>query len=238
MTDFFISKLVNIVSFFINKKYKKAFSLMLKGTKVQDYKTTFIDDSVQIAKKNVEIADNVTISGNSIIESDVKILKGSIISNSKISKGSVIGPYVFITDAQIGENNKIGPFSFVRPETKTENNVKIGAFVEVKKISVGENSKIPHLSYVGDADIGKKVNIGAGVITCNYDGHKKHKTLIGDNVFVGSDCQLIAPVQIAKNAYIAAGSTINKNVEENDLAISRTKQVNKKDYAKKIRGEK
>lgn len=230
--------LANIVKVFFRKQNKKSFLLMLSGVKILDFKSTFISEEVSVSKENVKIADNVTITGTSIIEKNVTILKGSIINNSIISSGSVVGPYVYINDAQIGANNSIGPFSFIRPETITQDNVKIGAFVEVKKTSVDSYSKIPHLSYVGDTDIGKKVNIGAGVITCNYDGHKKSKTVIGDNVFIGSDSQLIAPLIIESNSYVAAGSTINKKVEENDLAISRTRQVNKKNYAKTLRGEK
>ncbi|MCD6427366.1 MAG: bifunctional UDP-N-acetylglucosamine diphosphorylase/glucosamine-1-phosphate N-acetyltransferase GlmU, partial [Caldisericaceae bacterium] len=133
----------------------------------------------------------------------------------------------------------IGPFSYVRPGNKFVRNVKIGTFVEVKKSFVDENSKIPHLSYIGDATVGKDVNIGAGTITCNFsglEGHKKNPTHIGDNVFIGSHTTLVAPVKIASNAYTAAGSVINKDVPEWTLAIGRAKQVNKENWVKRRKG--
>lgn len=225
-----------ILSFFIPKVNRQAYLLSKMGVSIKDYKTTYISSRVKVSKIGVYIEDGVSINGETVIEDNVKILKGSLINNSIVSKGSKLGPYVYINDSRLGEENNIGPFSYTRPGTHTSKNVKIGGFVEVKNTKVDENSKIPHLSYIGDTQIGKNVNIGAGVITCNYDGVKKSKTLIGDNVFIGSDCQLIAPVQIDKNSYVAAGSTINKNVDEFDLAISRSKQMNKKNYAKKIRG--
>lgn len=203
------------------------------GVKFLNFKTVYIDAGVIISSKNVYIEDGVIIKGATSIESNVKILKNTVIKDTYIKEGSVVGPFVSVDGALIGESNKIGPFSYIRPGTETAKNVKVGAFVELKKTSVNENSKIPHLSYIGDTLIGTGVNIGAGVITCNYDGVKKSKTIIGDNVFVGSDCQLIAPVELASNSYVGAGSTINRNVEEYDLAIARTKQINIKNYVKK-----
>lgn len=224
---------INILSLFYPRNIRASFLLKNKGVKFLNFKTTYIDEEALISNKNVYIEDGVIIKGKSTLEANVSILKNTVIKDSYIKEGSIIGPFVSVEGALIGEANKIGPFSFLRPGTKTAKNVKVGAFVELKKTSVGESSKIPHLSYVGDCEVGSGVNIGAGVITCNYDGTKKSKTIIGDNVFVGSDSQLIAPVEIASNSYIAAGSTINLKVEEFDLAISRGKQRNKKNYVKK-----
>ena len=177
----------------------------------------------------------MTLKGKTKIHEDVTILEGCRITDSEISKGSVIGPYVVLDNCNIGEDNTIGPFTYCRPGTQTNSKVKIGGFVETKKTVIGNGSKVPHLSYVGDATIGEDVNIGAGVITCNYDGVNKHKTIIGNNVFVGTDCQLIAPLNIEEGAYVAAGTTVTSNVGKDGLAISRVKQVNKDGYASKIR---
>ena len=198
---------------------------------------TYVDEDVQIGK-DTEIYPDVFITGNTVIDEDVTILEGCRIKNSKIARGSTIGPYVIMDEAEIGPENKIGPFTFIRPGTKTKKKVKIGGFVETKKITVDEGSKIPHLSYIGDASIGKNVNIGCGVITCNYDGFIKSKTEIGDNVFIGSDSQLIAPVTLHDDSYVAAGTTVTNNVPSGDLAISRGKQRNLEGYAKKIRDKK
>jgi bifunctional UDP-N-acetylglucosamine pyrophosphorylase / glucosamine-1-phosphate N-acetyltransferase len=218
--------------------FYNSYFLIRKGINLLDPKTVYIEKTVKISHKNVLIEDNVTIKGNSTICSNVKLLKGTYIVDSFIKEGSIVGPFVYISNSDIGSNNLIGPFSFLRPNTKSASFVKIGAFVETKNSFIDEKSKLPHLSYLGDASVGKNVNLGAGLITCNYDGVKKSKTLIGDNVFIGSDVQLIAPLKIASNSYVAAGSTINKDVNEYDLAISRTKQVNKENYAKKIKGGK
>jgi bifunctional UDP-N-acetylglucosamine pyrophosphorylase / glucosamine-1-phosphate N-acetyltransferase len=197
----------------------------------------YMDEGVQIGKDS-EIYPDVFLTGSTVIDEDVTILEGCRINNAKISRGSSIGPYVIIDEAEIGEENKIGPFSYVRPGTKTNKKVKIGGFVETKKITVGDGSKIPHLSYIGDASIGKNVNVGCGVITCNYDGFKKHRTEIGDNVFIGSDSQLIAPVKLENDSYVAAGTTVTNDVPKGDLAISRGKQRNLEGYAYKIKEKK
>jgi len=216
---------------------ERAVNLLYNGVTVLDPSRVFIDDDVTVSK-DVVINPDVYLTGNTVIEEDVQILEGCRINNSKIGKGSVVGPYVIIDGAELGPENKIGPFTYVRPGTKTDKKVKIGGFVETKKITVGEGSKIPHLSYVGDAIIGKGVNIGCGVITCNYDGFNKHTTEIGDNVFVGSDSQLIAPVKLNDNAYVAAGTTVTSEVPTDSLAISRVKQKNIEGYAIKLRNKK
>nr|WP_218110552.1 bifunctional UDP-N-acetylglucosamine diphosphorylase/glucosamine-1-phosphate N-acetyltransferase GlmU [Ostreibacterium oceani] len=163
---------------------------------------------------NVHLADNVTIGANCIIK------------NSHIGAGTVILPNTIIEDATIGAAAQIGPFARIRPNTRLADATKIGNFVELKNTTVGIDSKINHLSYVGDAVIGDNVNIGAGAITCNYDGANKHLTTIEDNVFVGSNTALVAPIHIAHGATIGAGSTISKPVASENLAIARSKQRN------------
>ncbi|MDX2164814.1 MAG: bifunctional UDP-N-acetylglucosamine diphosphorylase/glucosamine-1-phosphate N-acetyltransferase GlmU [Gammaproteobacteria bacterium] len=173
----------------------------------------------------------VTVSHNVLFEGDVEIGAGSkigansIIKNSKIGKNVEIKPNSIIEDSVIGDDCSVGPFARLRPGTVLDKKVKIGNFTEIKKSHIGEGSKVPHLSYVGDAVLGKNVNFGAGSITCNYDGANKHQTIIGNNVFVGSDSQLIAPIKIGDGAYIGAGSTITKDAPENKLTVSRAKQT-------------
>jgi bifunctional UDP-N-acetylglucosamine pyrophosphorylase/glucosamine-1-phosphate N-acetyltransferase len=154
----------------------------------------------------------------------------TVIRNSTIHAGTVIRENCVIEDATVGEDCRIGPFARIRPETELAAEVHIGNFVEIKKSQVGEGSKINHLSYVGDSDIGSGVNVGAGTITCNYDGANKHRTVIGDNVFIGSDTQLVAPVNIAAGATIGAGSTITKNAPGDALTLSRSKQTSIKEW--------
>ena len=135
-----------------------------------------------------------------------------------------------IKDSHIDQEVSIGPFTRIRPQSHLKENTKVGNFVEIKKSIVGSNSKINHLSYIGDSQLGTRVNVGAGVITCNYDGKNKQRTYIDDNTFIGSNSALIAPVSIGKNAFIGAGSTITRNVSDNELGISRNKQTNLKNH--------
>ena len=167
---------------------------------------------------------NVVFEGTCVIGENVRIAPNCVIKNSTIGDDSIILENTVIDDAVIGKNANIGPFARLRPGSDLANDVKIGNFVETKNAQLAKGVKINHLSYVGDSSIGCNTNVGAGVITCNYDGANKHKTTIGDNVFVGSDCQLIAPVIIEDNATIAAGSTITSNVGKDQLAITRSKQ--------------
>jgi bifunctional UDP-N-acetylglucosamine pyrophosphorylase / glucosamine-1-phosphate N-acetyltransferase len=175
------------------------------------------------------------VSYDTIAESDVTIHPNVFIGkNVKLGKNVVIKSFCHIEGAIIQDNSIIGPFARIRPNTHIKENVKIGNFVEVKNSYISEHSKINHLSYIGDAEIGSSTNIGAGTITCNFDGIKtKSKTFIGHNVAVGANSCLVAPVNIADNAFIAAGSVITKNVEENDLAFARARQVNLKSKGKR-----
>jgi bifunctional UDP-N-acetylglucosamine pyrophosphorylase/glucosamine-1-phosphate N-acetyltransferase len=148
-----------------------------------------------------------------------------VIRNSSIDAGSEIHPMTSIDEAVIGRDVNIGPFARVRPGTECADGVKIGNFVETKQAQIGNSSKVSHLSYIGDTEMGSDVNIGAGTITCNYDGVNKHKTIIEDGVFVGSDTQLVAPVTVGRNATIGAGSTITRDASADKLTVSRAKQI-------------
>ncbi|WP_315708860.1 bifunctional UDP-N-acetylglucosamine diphosphorylase/glucosamine-1-phosphate N-acetyltransferase GlmU [Brenneria uluponensis] len=174
--------------------------------------------------RDVTIDTNVIFEGEVTLGCRVKIGAGCVIKNSVIGDDCEISPYSVVEDAVLEAKCTIGPFARLRPGAELAEGAHVGNFVELKKARLGKGSKAGHLSYLGDADIGAGVNIGAGTITCNYDGANKHKTIIGDDVFVGSDTQLVAPVSVAKGATIGAGTTITRNVGENELVISRVKQ--------------
>jgi len=173
----------------------------------------------------VAIDINCVFEGVVNLHDDVQIGPHCILKNVTVAKGTVVAPYSLIEDTVIGEKCRIGPYARIRPGTKLFNEVHIGNFVEVKNSQIGLRSKANHLSYIGDTIVGEKVNIGAGTITCNYDGAYKHQTIIEDDVFIGSDTQLIAPVKISKGSTIGAGSTITKDTPEGALTLSRTRQV-------------
>lgn len=174
--------------------------------------------------RDVTIDANVILEGAVTLGDRVEIGAGCVIKNSVIGAGCVISPYTVLENAVLEADCTVGPFARLRPGAELGQGAHVGNFVEMKKARLGNGSKAGHLSYLGDADIGDDVNIGAGTITCNYDGANKHKTIIGDNVFVGSDTQLVAPVTIAKGVTIAAGTTVTRDVAENELVISRVKQ--------------
>ena len=179
--------------------------------------------------RDVEIDVNCVFEGDVILGDNVSIAANCVIKNATISANSKILPFTHIDDAKIGENSRIGPYARIRPGTVLQNDTHVGNFVELKNAQVDIGSKINHLSYVGDATIGKNVNVGAGTITCNYDGANKFRTIIEDGAFIGSDTQLIAPVTVGKNATIAAGSTITKDVPAGGLTVCRAKE--QKTYA-------
>ena len=181
-----------------------------------------IDDDVVIGD-NVIIHQNVEIIGKSKIGDDVEIFSNTLIEDSVIGNGSKIR-FSVIEKSEVGENNVIGPFSHLRPNVKTDKNVKIGNYVELKNAQVGEDSKISHLAYVGDATIGKRCNVGCGVIFANYNGKIKQHTNVGDDVFIGCNSNLIAPVTIGNGVYICAGTTVTKDIEEKAFVIGRSKE--------------
>ncbi|MES9900509.1 MAG: bifunctional UDP-N-acetylglucosamine diphosphorylase/glucosamine-1-phosphate N-acetyltransferase GlmU [Sedimenticola sp.] len=182
--------------------------------------------------RDVEIDVNVLIEGNVFLGDGVRIGANTVIRNSRIAAGVVIKENCVIEDAQVGEESIIGPFSRLRPETELAARVHVGNFVEIKKSTVDEGSKINHLSYVGDTTVGRTVNIGAGTITCNYDGANKFRTVIGDNAFIGSDSQLVAPVEVGEGATIGAGSTITRDTPADTLTLSRAKQFSLKSWTR------
>lgn len=174
--------------------------------------------------KDISIDINTVFEGKNSIGDNVSIGANCVIKDSTIADNVEILPMSILDNAIVGKGSKVGPFARLRPEAKLAENTHIGNFVEIKKSFVDVGSKVNHLTYVGDSTVGKNVNIGAGTITCNYDGANKHQTIIEDNVFVGSATQLVAPVKIGKNATIGAGSTITTDVAEDELAITRVKQ--------------
>lgn len=206
--------------------------ILLAGVRVVDPSHTFI--STTNVGAGSFIYPNVYIDTKSKIGKNVTIEPGCFIKNSIIEDGVHLKAYSYITDSTVRKNAKIGPMSQLRPGADIGESSKIGNFVEVKKTRIAKNSSVSHLSYLGDAEIGENVNIGCGFITCNFDGANKHKTIIGDGSFIGSDVQMVAPVTIGKEAYVGSGSTINKNVPDGAFAIARERQVNKENMAKKF----
>lgn len=195
-----------------------------------------IDPSRFDLRGNLTVGQDVRIDINVIIEGDcelgdnVEIGAGCIIKNSKIAAGTKVQPYSIFDNAIVGEDTQIGPFARLRPGAQLANEVHIGNFVEVKNTSIGLGSKANHFTYLGDAEVGAGSNIGAGTITCNYDGANKFKTIIGDQAFIGSNSSLVAPVKIGNGATVGAGSTITRDVEDNSLAVERSKQFAKENY--------
>ena len=200
-----------------------------QGVTMLDSNSIFFKGDVEIGM-DVEIDANVIFEGQVKIGDNVKIRSNTIIKNAIIGSASEVKPYSIVEDSIIGTNCNIGPFARIRPNCTLEENVGIGNFVEVKASTIKRNTKANHLTYLGDAEIGENVNVGAGVLTCNYDGVNKHKTIIKDNVFVGSDSQLIAPIIVEEGVTIAAGSTITDNSDKDSLLIARSRQQEKKNW--------
>lgn len=193
--------------------------------KIIDKATTYIDDSVVISEGCI-IYPNTTILGNTTIGENTVIYPSSFIEDSIIGSNNTIYTS-YILKSEIGDNNVIGPYAHVRPGNKIKDNNKIGSFVEIKNSELDNHVKIPHLSYVGDSIVASNVNIGAGVKVANYDGKNKFKTYIEEETFVGCNSVLVAPVTLHRGSFVAAGSTITKDVPEGALAIARERQINK-----------
>ena len=204
---------------------EQAQSLMEKGVTLRDPSRVDVRGSFAELGQDIDVDVNVIFEGVNRIGSNVKIGPNCLIKNASIANGVEILANSVIEDAVVGAASRIGPFARLRPQTELADHVHIGNFVEIKKSSVATGSKINHLSYIGDSEVGSKVNIGAGTITCNYDGVNKFKTVIEDGAFIGSDTQLVAPVTVGKNATIGAGSTITKDTPADQLTLSRTKQL-------------
>ena len=197
----------------IQKKLRKKF--LKKGVKMISPETIFFSNKTKIGK-NVSIEPYVVFVGSVILKNNIKIKSFS-----------------HLEDVKVENNVSIGPYARLRPGTILDKGAKVGNFVEVKKSKIGKNSKVSHLSYIGDANLGKNVNVGAGTITCNYDGVKKSNTIIKDKVFIGSNSSLIAPVIIDQESIIGAGSVIRKNVQKKSLALSRSPQLEVRNYKRK-----
>ncbi|MGE7907837.1 bifunctional UDP-N-acetylglucosamine diphosphorylase/glucosamine-1-phosphate N-acetyltransferase GlmU [Peribacillus sp. NPDC094092] len=206
---------------------------MRNGVTLIDPLATYIEADVQIGQDTV-INPGSFIKGKSIIGQDCLIGPNTEISNCEIGDGTEVLQSV-VHESNIGSFVKIGPFAHVRPQSDIKDSVKIGNFVEIKKTVFGEGSKASHLSYIGDAEVGENVNIGCGSITVNYDGKNKHLTKIEDNVFIGCNSNLVAPVTVGEGAYVAAGSTITQDVPQEALSVARARQVNKEDYVKNLK---
>lgn len=213
---------------------RKAEELMLSGVTIENPESVSIDAAVQIGQDSV-IESNVHLRGATRIGSNCRIGTGSVLRDCEIGDSVTILPYVVAEASSVGNRASVGPFSRLRLQAEAAEATHIGNFVELKKTRLGTGSKASHLTYLGDSTIGSEVNIGAGTITCNYDGTKKYPTQIGDRVFVGSNSTLVAPLEIEQGAYVGAGSVITKHVEADALAIGRAFQVDKPGWAKRRR---
>ncbi len=208
--------------------------LMAQGVRLVDPQATYIDDTVQVGPDTV-IYPGVVLEGETTIGAGCVIYPHCRIANSQLGKRVAVLDGSIILESEIGDECVIGPYAHLRPQSRLKRRAKVGNFCEVKKAVIGEGSKVPHLAYIGDTQMGEKVNIGAGTITCNYDGFAKNETVIEDEVFVGSNTNLVAPVTVGKGAIIAAGSTINEAVPPDAVAFGRAPQVNKEGRAAMLR---
>jgi len=217
----------------LERQYQQqlADELMVKGATIIDASRLDVRGDIDIGQ-DVEIDVNVIFEGRVTLGNHVKIGANCMLKNVTIADGSEVHPFSHLEDCVIGSDVNVGPYARLRPGTQLADKVRIGNFVETKKAIIGEGSKVNHLSYVGDTHMGNDCNIGAGTITCNYDGVNKHQTIIGNGVFVGSDTQLVAPVEVGDYATIGAGSTITKATPANELTLSRSKQLTIKGWQK------
>lgn len=202
----------------------QADALMLKGVHLMDPARFDLRGTLECGQ-DVAIDTNVIIEGHVVLGDRVVIGTGCVLKDCTIAADSIVSPYTVMESSTLAEGCTVGPFTRLRPGARLGAKAHVGNFVEMKNARLGDGSKAGHLSYLGDSEIGKDVNIGAGTITCNYDGANKHKTMIGDNVFVGSDTQLVAPVSVGEGATLAAGSTITRDVGANELVLTRVKQT-------------
>ena len=211
------------------RRIATAVSHMEKGVDFVDIHTVYIDETVTIGAGTL-IGPCVTLEGETSIGSGCRILQNTRIKDSVIADDVEVQSSV-ITESIVGKGTKVGPFAYLRPKSRIGENCKVGDFVEVKNSSLGDGSKASHLTYIGDSDVGRDVNIGCGVVFVNYDGTNKHRSTIGNGAFIGCNTNLVSPVTVEDGAYIAAGSTITQNVPEDALAVARTKQRNIEGWA-------
>ena len=209
--------------------------LMLSGVTLIDPDAVYIDASVTV-EPDVTIYPGVTLEGSTAIKTGAVLYPGSRIANSTIGADTSVQNSVVI-DSTVGENSTIGPYAYLRPHSIVGNGCRVGDFVELKNAQIKDGAKVSHLTYVGDGEIGEKTNIGCGVVFVNYDGKKKSRTVVGKNAFIGCNVNLVAPVTIGDGAYVAAGSTVTKDVEEDALCVARSRQTNIEGWAKRRREE-
>ena len=205
-------------------QYEQAHQLLVHGVTLADSARLDVRGKL-ICGRDVEIDVGCIFEGDVYLGNGVRVGAYSVIKNTRIGTNTYIEPFTHIDQVKIGDNCRIGPYARLRPGSKLHNEVHIGNFVEVKNSEIAASSKVNHLSYIGDSSVGSRVNIGAGTITCNYDGANKHRTIIEDDVFIGSNTQLVAPVKIGRGATIGAGSTITSDAPEGELTLSRAKQI-------------
>ena len=220
----------------IRLRIAKCLQLMDAGVTIFYPQTCIIDSDVEVGADTV-IEPFVQLLGQTKIGADCRVRSYSVIRNSELGDGVMVQPGTIMEEARVGNGAILGPYSHLRPGSKIGEGAHVGNFVETKKIKMGKGSKANHLTYLGDAEIGAGVNVGAGTITCNYDGVNKHKTVIEDGAFIGSDATLVAPVKIGKGAYVAAGSCITDDVPADSLALGRGRQVVKEGWAREKRSQ-
>ena len=209
----------------INEKH------MLNGVTIIDPTDTYIADDVEIGMDTI-IYPGCVLEGKTVIGDDCKIGPDTRLTDMTLAPNVTI-QYTVAMESEIGSGTKVGPFAYIRPNSKIGENIKIGDFVEVKNSVIGNGTKVSHLTYIGDSDVGERINFGCGTVTVNYDGHKKFRTTIEDDVFIGCNANLVAPVTLKKGSYVAAGSTITKDVPEKSLAVARNRQTNIDGWTKK-----
>lgn len=212
---------------------RKVRELMLAGVTVHDPRTTYVDDAVEIGSDS-ELFPDVQLYGATKLGTRCVVRSGSVLRDVVMADGATVLESCVLERSEVGPSASVGPMAQLRPGSKLEAKAKVGNFVEVKNSTLGEGTKASHLSYLGDATIGKNSNIGAGTITCNYDGYHKHQTTIGDDVFVGSDSTLVAPVTLGDKAFVAASSCVTRDVPAGALAVARARQDNKAGYRQLI----
>jgi bifunctional UDP-N-acetylglucosamine pyrophosphorylase/glucosamine-1-phosphate N-acetyltransferase len=217
-------------------RHRKNRALMLAGVTLDDPATAYIDEDVVVGADTV-IGPNVQLEGRTVIGARCAIGAGSRLAGATLADDVTILNGCVIVASTVSAGAQVGPYAHLRPGSDLGDQARVGNFVELKKTRLGRGSKANHLAYLGDATIGDHVNVGAGTITCNYDGEKKHPTVIEDGVFIGSDSQLVAPVTVGRNAYVAAGSTVTRDVPADALAIARARQENKPDWAARRRAQ-
>ncbi len=208
---------------------------MLSGVTIADPSSTYIDAEVGPIGRDAWIGPGVCLRGKTRVGARARIDTGSVLTDVEVADEALIKPYTIATESSIGERAQTGPFAHLRPGTMLEGDVRVGNFVETKKAHLMSGAKANHLTYLGDVSVGARANVGAGTITCNYDGFNKHRTTIEAGAFIGSDTQLVAPVTVGRDAYVASGTTVTKDVPRAALALSRVKQVNVEGWADRFR---